>query len=91
MITKITQTAKKNVRFLDANDNVLHQLSRNKQVYLDVLNTDRVYISEKINEHDTAPSNIIVLDVNQITQLGGVSFSGTAQDLIASLDAYFFG
>lgn len=90
-ISKITQSTKKNVRLLDSSDNILHQVSRNKTVYLDPDDSTAVYIANELNEHTFNPKQTIRLTASQITSIGGVSFSGTAQDLITSLDAYFFG
>ena len=90
-ISKITQTTKKNVRLLDASDNILHQVSRNKTVYLDPDDSTAVYIANELNEHKFNPKQTIRLTASQITSIGGVAFSGTAQDLITQLDNYFFG
>ena len=89
-ISKITQTALGNVRFLDSSDNILHQISRNKTVYLDPDDSAVVYIANVINEHKFNPTQTIRLTPSQITSIGGVAFSGTAQDLIDELDSYFF-
>ena len=90
-ISKITQSTKKNVRLLDSSDNILHQVSRNKTVYLDPDDSTAVYIANELNEHTFNPKQTIRLTASQITSIGGVAFSGTAQDLIDTLDAYFFG
>ena len=90
-ISKITQSTKKNVRLLDSSDNILHQVSRNKTVYLDPDDSTAVYIANELNEHTFNPKQTIRLTASQITSIGGVAFSGTAQDLISSLDNYFFG
>ena len=90
-ITKITQSTKKNVRLLDASDNILHQITRNQIVYLDPDDSDAVYIAGELNEHTFKPKQTIRLLASQITSIGGVAFSGTAQDLITQLDNYFFG
>lgn len=90
-ISKITKTAKGNVRLLDSSDNILHQISRNKTVYLDADDSSVVYIANVINEHKFNPTQTIRLTPSQITSIGGVAFSGDAQDLITELDAYFFG
>ena len=90
-ISKITQSTKKNVRLLDASDNILHQVSRNKTVYLDPDDSTAVYIANELNEHKFNPKQTIRLTASQITSIGGVAFSGTAQDLITQLDNYFFG
>ena len=90
-ISKITQSTKKNVRLLDSSDNILHQISRNKTVYLDPNDDTAVYIANELNEHKFNPKQTIRLTASQITSIGGVAFSGTAQDLISELDAYFFG
>lgn len=90
-ISKITQSTKKNVRLLDSSDNILHQVSRNKTVYLDPDDSTAVYIANELNEHKFNPKQTIRLTASQITSIGGVAFSGTAQDLISSLDNYFFG
>jgi hypothetical protein len=90
-ISKITQSTKKNVRLLDSSDNILHQVSRNKTVYLDPDDSTAIYIANELNEHLFNPKQTIRLTASQITSIGGVAFSGTAQDLIDTLDAYFFG
>lgn len=90
-ISKITQSTKKNVRLLDSSDNILHQVSRNKTVYLDPDDSTAVYIANELNEHKFNPKQTIRLTASQITSIGGVAFSGTAQDLITQLDNYFFG
>jgi hypothetical protein len=90
-ISKITQSTKKNVRLLDSSDNILHQVTRNKTVYLDPDDSTAVYIANELNEHKFNPKQTIRLTASQITSIGGVAFSGTAQDLISSLDNYFFG
>lgn len=90
-ITKITQTTNGNVRLLDASDNILHQVNRNKTIYLDPDDSTAVYIANELNEHEFVPKQTIRLKASQITHIGGVSFSGTAQDLFDSLDSYFFG
>ena len=90
-ISKITQSTKKNVRLLDSSDNILHQVTRNKTVYLDPDDSTAVYIANELNEHKFNPKQTIRLTASQITSIGGVAFSGTAQDLIDTLDAYFFG
>lgn len=90
-ISKITQSTKKNVRLLDSSDNILHQVTRNKTVYLDPDDSTAVYIANELNEHKFNPKQTIRLTASQITSIGGVAFSGTAQDLITQLDSYFFG
>ena len=90
-ISKITQSNKNNVRLLDSSDNILNQVSRNKTVYLDPDDSTAVYIANELNEHKFNPKQTIRLTASQITSIGGVAFSGTAQDLISSLDTYFFG
>jgi hypothetical protein len=90
-ISKITQSTKKNVRLLDSSDNILHQVTRNKTVYLDPDDSTAVYIANELNEHKFNPKQTIRLTASQITSIGGVAFSGTAQDLITQLDNYFFG
>ena len=90
-ISKITKTTKGNVRLLDSSDNILHQASRNKTVYLDPDDSSAIYIANVLNEHKFNPQQTIRLTASQVTSVGGVAFSGTAQDLIAELDAYFFG
>ena len=90
-ISKITQSTKKNVRLLDSSDNILHQVTRNKTVYLDPDDSTAVYIANELNEHKFNPKQTIRLTASHITSIGGVAFSGTAQDLIDTLDAYFFG
>ena len=90
-ISKITKTTKGNVRLLDSSDNILHQISRNKTVYLDEDNSEIIYIANVINEHKFNPKQTIKLSPSQITSVGGSAFSGDAQDLIAALDEYFFG
>jgi hypothetical protein len=89
-ISKITQTGLGNVRLLDSSDNILHQISRNKTVYLDEDNSEIIYIANVLNEHKFNPKQTIRLTPSQITSIGGAAFSGNAQDLIAALDAYFF-
>ena len=89
-ISKITQTATGNVRFLDSSDNILHQVSRNKTVYLDEDDSEIIYIANVINEHKFNPKQTIKLSPSQITTVGGSAFSGDAQDLIDERDAYFF-
>ena len=90
-ISKITKTSKGNVRLLDSSDNILHQISRNKTVYLDEDDSEIIYIANVINEHKFNPKQTIKLSPTQITSVGGSAFSGDAQDLIALLDDYFFG
>jgi hypothetical protein len=90
-ISKITKTTKGNVRLLDSSDNILHQVSRNKTVYLDPADSTAIYIANFLNEHSFNPKQTIRLTAAQISFIGGVAFSGTAQDLITSLDDYFFG
>jgi len=90
-ITKITQTANGNIRLLDASDNILHQINRNKTVYLDPDDSTAIYIGNQLNQHTFVPKETIRLTAAQITSIGGVAFSGTAQDLIDELDSYFFG
>lgn len=90
-ISKITKTTKGNVRLLDSSDNILHQISRNKTVYLDEDDSEIIYIANVINEHKFNPKQTIKLSPSQITSVGGSAFSGDAQDLIAALDEYFFG
>ena len=89
-ISKITKTTKGNVRLLDSSDNILHQISRNKTVYLDEDDSEIIYIANVINEHKFNPKQTIKLSPSQITTVGGSAFSGDAQDLIDELDAYFF-
>lgn len=89
-ISKITQTGLGNVRLLDSSDNILHQISRNKTVYLDEDNSEIIYIANVLNEHKFNPKQTIRLTPSQITSIGGAAFSGNAQDLIAALDSYFF-
>jgi len=91
MITKITQTTNGNIRLLDASDIILYQINRNKTVYLDNRDKTSIYIANNIDEHNNNPANVIRLEASQIKHVGGVSFSGTAQDLIDDLDSYFFG
>jgi hypothetical protein len=90
-ISKITKTTKGNVRLLDSSDNILHQISRAKTVYLDEDDSEIIYIANVINEHKFNPKQTIKLSPSQITSVGGSAFSGDAQDLIDELDAYFFG
>ena len=90
-ISKITKTTKGNVRLLDSSDNILHQISRAKTVYLDEDDSEIIYIANVINEHKFNPKQTIKLAPSQITSVGGAAFSGNAQDLIAALDEYFFG
>jgi len=90
-ISKITQTANGNIRLLDASDNILHQINRNKTVYLDPDDSTAIYIANELNENSFNPKQTIRLTAAQITSIGGVAFSGTAQDLIDELDSYFFG
>ena len=90
-ISKITKTSKGNVRLLDSSDNILHQISRNKTVYLDEDDSEIIYIANVINEHKFNPKQTIKLSPTQIATVGGSAFSGDAQDLIVLLDDYFFG
>jgi len=90
-ITKITQTANGNVRLLNSSDVILYQINRNKTIYLDPDDSTSFYIADKLNEHTFTPKETIRLTAAQIKHVGGVSFSGTAQDLIDDLDSYFFG
>lgn len=90
-ISKITKTANGNVRFLDASDNILHQIDRQKTVYLDPDDSTAIYVASELNEHTFKPKQTIRITAAQITSVGGVAFSGTAQDLIDDLDSFFFG
>ena len=58
-ISKITQSTKKNVRLLDSSDNILHQVTRNKTVYLDPDDSTAVYIANELNEHKFNPKQTI--------------------------------
>lgn len=90
-INKITQTTNGNIRFLDSSDVILYQVNRNQVVYLDLSDKAGIYISSVIDGHTTRPSETIRITAAQIGFIGGVAFSGTAQDLIDDLDSYFFG
>jgi hypothetical protein len=89
-INKITQSTNGNVRMLDASDVILHQINRNKTVYLDPEDSTAIYICDKLNEHTFTPKETIRLSASQVGFIGGVAFTGTAQDLIDLLDGYFF-
>lgn len=90
-INKITQTGNGNVRLLDASDNILFQVNRNMTVYLDPQNSAVVRIGTYLIGGSFNQSTSIELDPATIGFVGGVAFSGTAQDLIDDLDSYFFG
>ena len=59
-ISKITQSTKKNVRLLDSSDNILHQVSRNKTVYLDPDDSTAIY---HWNCDRPLPSKVMVIGV----------------------------
>lgn len=91
VITQITQTANGNVRFLDADDNIVFVVNRNKSVYLDINDSEIVRVGDTVTDSDFTPSDSIALDPAEITEVGGSPFSGDAQDLITELDSFFFG
>lgn len=89
-ITKITQTSNGNVRLLDASDNIEYQISHNKTVALHPFDSSKIMIGNDLIKDDINPSKVIIIDPSVITHVGGVAFSGDAQDLIEDLDSFFF-
>lgn len=90
-ITKINRDQYGNVELMNANGAILILANRNKSIFLDVNNSELVRIGDVITDGSYTPSASVALDPAQITEIGGVAFSGNAQDLINELRSYFFG
>jgi len=89
-IRKITQSDKLNVRFHAADDTILHQVTRNKTVSLDIENPQNVRIEMGIAGRGYNGLKDIVINPADITHIGGDAVELNAQDLIVALDDYFF-